>query len=166
MAIEGFTPPGGTKETMVANISKTERYPMERADNAKRPPKTREPWEEPDDEPASPPPAPAAPVTISKARSPLRDALEAELARKRAQAPAPGGGGPGFAPRPGAGSALRADLEAQLARRRVAGPSVPGGARRPPPPQFRPAGGQSSYSMDPPEGVGSGQPPPGGIKVR
>ena len=57
MAVEGFTPPPGAKQTMVANISTTTRFPVERADNATRPPMTREPWDI--DEPAPPPPAAA-----------------------------------------------------------------------------------------------------------
>ena len=157
MAVEGFATPGGAKETMVANISTTTRFPVERADNATRPPMTREPWDE-DDEPAPPPPPPPAPVTISKARTPLRDALEAQLAAKRAQSP---GGGTGGAPRGNPAvshtpSAMRMQLEAELMRRQ-------GGA-----PPMRPrvihAGGGGGY--DPPEGVGSGAPPPGGGKVR
>ena len=163
MAIGGFKSPVGAQETMIANISTTKRYPMERADNAQRPPQTREPWDEPDDEPAPPPPPPpSAPVTISKAPSALRRDLEAQLARKRAQ-------GPGPAPAPGnpavshAPSPMRMALEAELARRQ--GGVAPPAVRRPMMPRIiQGSGGGGQY--DPPEGVGAGSVPPGGMKVR
>ena len=41
MAIKGFSS-GGRKETTVSNISTTKRFPIERADNEKVPPMTRE----------------------------------------------------------------------------------------------------------------------------
>ncbi len=138
LAVKGFSL-GGTKETTVANISTTARFPIERADNEKRPPMTREErdvWDT--DDPA---PAPAAP----KAPSNLRAELEAQLAKKKAQA---SGQHP---PSP-----MRAALEAELARRQR-------GGHRPPPPRY--ASPYSPGSMDPPEGIGSGQPPPGGTKV-
>ncbi len=142
MAVKGFTL-GGAKETTVANTSTTGRFPVERADNEKRPPMTREErdvWDTDD-----PPPAPAAP----KVPSNLRAELEAQLARKKAQAGAP------HPPSP-----MRAALEAELARRQ----GGVAGVRRPPPPRY--ASPYSPGSMDPPEGIGAGQPPPGGTRVR
>ncbi len=116
---------------------------------------TREPWDD-DDEPAPPPAPPAAPVTISKAPSALRADLEAQLARKRAQAasaPQPRGN-PAVSHAP---TAIRMQLEAELARRQGGGG----------PPLARPRIIQGSGGgYDPPEGVGSGSPPPGGVKVR
>ena len=58
MAVKGFSL-GGAKETVVSNISTTARFPVERADNEKRPPMTREErdvWDTDD-----PVPTPAAP---------------------------------------------------------------------------------------------------------
>ena len=146
MAVKGFSL-GGSKETMVVNISTTKRFPIERADNEKRPPMTREErdvWDT--DDPA---PAPAASVAVSKAPTNLRAELEAQLARKKAQAGVP------HPPSP-----MRAALEAELARRQGGAAAV----RRSPPPRY--ASPYSPGSMDPPEGIGSGAPPPGGIKVR
>ncbi len=106
------------RETMVCNVSKTTRFPVERADNLKPAPKTRpdpEPWDigEP--------------------------------------APAPVQGPPQV-------SALRADLEKRLASR----PNMPA------PRNFmqRVAQGTRAADTGPPEGVGYGAPPPGGVKVR
>lgn len=149
MAVRGFTL-GGVKETMVSNISTTEKFPIERADNAKRPPMTREERDVWDTDGPAPPP-PAAPVAVSKATTNLRAELEAQLARKKAQA-AP----PQRAPM----SPMRAALEAELAQRQPGGPPV----RRAPPPRY--ASPYQPGSMDPPENVGAGTPPPGGIKVR
>jgi len=109
-------PPAVSKTTTVANISTTQRFPVERSSAAKPPPQTRPPVA------ARPAPAPvqSAPQGISKAPSPLRDSLEAMRH-----------------PRPGAPAQARV----------IRAPTY-------------------NNPVDPPEGIGSGQPPAGGIKVR
>ena len=151
MAVKGFSL-GGAKETTVANTSTTTRFPVERADNAKVPPMTREERDVWDTDDPVPTPA-AAPVTVSKAPTPLRAELEAQLAKKRAMAAA-------TTLVRTAASPMRAALEAELAQRQTGGPPV----RRAPPPRY--ASPYRPGSMDPPENVGAGTPPPGGIKVR
>lgn len=152
MAIKGFQLGGGVKETTVSNISTTKRFPIERADNAKVPPMTREERDVWDTDDPVPTPA-AAPVTVSKAPTPLRAELEAQLAKKRAMATATTLVRTAVSP-------MRAALEAELAQRQTGGPPV----RRAPPPRY--ASPYRPGSMDPPENVGAGTPPPGGIKVR
>ena len=106
-------PPVVSRNTTVANVSTTQRFPVERSSAAKPLPQTRPPVQ----------PQAAAPVVskpaagISKAPSALRDSLEAAKN-----------------PRPG---------QARIVR-------VP----------------TYSTAADPPEGIGSGGPPPGGVKVR
>lgn len=114
---------------------------------------TREPWEE-DDEPASVPAAPVAPVTVSKAPSPLRAELEAQLAKRRAAQAQPARVNPA--------SPMRASLEAELARRQSGGVII----NRPPQAGGRLAAPYTPGSADPPEGIGSGHVPSGGMKVR
>jgi hypothetical protein len=107
-------PPRTTKVTTVANLSTTQRFPVERSSSATPPPQTRPPV----------PPRPAPTVIsqpnrgVSKAPSALRDSLEA------------------MKPRPGAGPARVV---------RVPTYNNPG---------------------DPPEGIGSGSVPSGGVKIR
>lgn len=119
MAVKTELPPVN-RVTTVSNVSKTERYPVERADNARTPPKTR----------PTPPPKPTVipqdnpQVAVSKERSSMRAELEAQL-RNRPRQP--------------------------IRPRTVL--NVPG---------FASAGADRG----PPDGVGPGSPPPGGIKVR
>lgn len=105
--------PAVSKTTTVANISTTQRFPVERSSEARPLPQTRLPVA------ARPAPAPvqSAPSGISKAPSPLRASLEA-MAH----------------PKPGAARVIRA-------------------------PTY-------NNPVDPPEGIGSGQPPAGGVKIR
>ena len=106
-------PPAVSRTTTVANVSTTQRFPVERSSAAKPLPQTRPPVQ----------PQAAAPVVskpaagISKAPSALRDSLEAAKN-----------------PRPGAPRVLR----------------IP----------------NYNTSADPPEGIGSGGVPSGGVKVR
>jgi hypothetical protein len=77
MAIK-VEPPMGAKETVVANVSTTTRYPVERASNAQPAPRTR----------PAPINRPPNPTVVAKPQvltgvSPMRAALEAELRRKR-----------------------------------------------------------------------------------
>ena len=113
-------PPKVTKFTTVANVSTTQRFPVERSSSASPPPQTRPPGT-----PRPPPPlipkSQQGTAGISKAPTPLRTSLEAMAARPPGQRSVPV---------------------------RVGRPIYTGGIN------------------DPPEGVGSGQPPPGGIKVR
>ena len=105
--------PAVARTTTVANISTTQRFPVERSSAGTPPPKTRAPVA-----------ARPAPVVVekpaqgvSKAPSALRDSLEALKN-----------------PRPGAPRVLR----------------IP----------------NYNTSADPPEGISSGGPPPGGVKMR
>ena len=106
-------PPKATKVTMVANVSTTSRFPVERSSAASAPPQTRPPV------PSRPAPVvqqQSAPSGISKAPSPLRASLEKAAAQPPRAAPS-------RVIRLGVGSA------------------------------------------DPPEGIGRGVPPAGGMKV-
>ena len=114
-----ITPLKATKNTTVANVSTTARFPVERSSAASAPPQTR---------PLGPP-RPAPPV-VPKAQQ--------------------GAAGISKAPTP-----LRASLEAML--------KSPG--QRSVPVRTRPPIHTGGIN-DPPEGIGSGAPPAGGVKVR
>lgn len=113
MSIE-TKPPAVTRTTTVANISTTERFPVERADNGSPPPPTR---------------PPATPKMMTVPAALLK-------------------GPTGVSKAP---TQLRADLEARLRHpgpmRHAARPVHTGGVN------------------DPPEGIGRGDVPPGGVKV-
>lgn len=81
MAIQ-TDPPQANRVTTVSNISTTTRFPVERADNAKRPPQTRPPVAaRPQPQPPPPQQAPAAP---RRDGSPMRDVLQANLRHRPA----------------------------------------------------------------------------------
>ena len=102
------------RQTTVCNISTTERFPVERADNAKRVPPTRPPY------------------TVK----PVERPANADQPNK----------------------ALQDDLRERLAQR----PATP----TPRNVADRVARGASTYEPGPREGIGRGEPPPGGVKVR
>jgi hypothetical protein len=79
MAIQ-VDPPQVNRVTTVSNISTTTRFPVERADNAKRPPQTRPPVAA-RPQPQPPQQAPAAP---RRDPSPMRDVLQANLRHRPA----------------------------------------------------------------------------------